>query len=142
MVRCNDAVVRQALERERNRNAIADLLGFSRRTTFYKEKRAYAYDFPLEAFQSGRRGWTGGDDDSDGDQEVESSDERDDESVDDEAEVQVWSASNSDESVTGAELLDNVEDVAEEMSVVEGDKTPETHLERAISALHAAKSAL
>ena len=34
------------------RNGIADRLGFSRRTTFYKEKRAFAYDFQLEGVQS------------------------------------------------------------------------------------------
>ena len=75
VLRYEDALVRQALERDMNRNAIADLLGFSRRTTFYKEKRAYAYDFPLEAFQSGRRGWTGSDaDSSDGGQAIETAD--------------------------------------------------------------------
>ena len=71
VLRYKNAVVRQALERDMNRDAIADLLGFSRRTTFYKEKRTYAYDFPLEAFQNGRRGWTGGDADSQDGHDVE-----------------------------------------------------------------------
>jgi len=34
-----------------------DVLDVSRRTTFHKEKRAYAYDFPLDVF---RRGGNGG----------------------------------------------------------------------------------
>ena len=145
VLRYEDALVRQALERGIDRNTIADLLGFSRRTTFYKEKRAYAYDFPLEAFQSGRRGWTGLDDDEsdDGDPEMEAGDGSDEAIGDKEhGDVEVWTATDTDDSMTAAELLDDVEDVAEEMSAAEDDGTPETHLERAITALQAAKSAL
>ena len=129
-----------------NRNSIADLLGFSRRTTYYKEKRAYADDFPLEAFQSGRRGWTGGDADDSEDDEAETADDRETEVVDEDddvGDVQVWSAADTNDSVTAAELLDDAEDVAEEVANADEDnQTPETHLERAISALQAAKSAL
>ena len=126
-----------------NRDSIADLLGFSRRTTFYKEKRAYAYDFPLEAFQSGRRGWTGGDADSDSGHETEIAEEQADESDDNEGDAsEVRLAADPEDTVTAAKLLDDVEDVAEEVANADEDSSPETHLERAISALQAAKSAL
>ncbi len=51
--RMEDEQVRQALDRGCDRHAIMDVLDISRRTTFYREKRAHAYDFPLEAFRRG-----------------------------------------------------------------------------------------
>ncbi|MFA9518462.1 HNH endonuclease [Halopenitus sp. H-Gu1] len=48
--RMEDEQVRQALDRGCDRHMITEVLGVSRRTTFNKEKRAKAYDFPLEAF--------------------------------------------------------------------------------------------
>jgi hypothetical protein len=53
--RMEDEQVRQALERGCDRSDITAVLGISRRTTFNKVKRAYAYDFPLEAFGRGGR---------------------------------------------------------------------------------------
>lgn len=53
--RLEDEQVRQALERGCARDTIAAVFGIARRTSFYKEKRAYAYDFPLEAFRRGGR---------------------------------------------------------------------------------------
>lgn len=38
-----------------DRSTIADVLGVSERTTWNKQKRANAYDFPLEAFRRGGR---------------------------------------------------------------------------------------
>ena len=55
--RIEDEQVRQALERGCDRDAIMDVLDVSRRTTFHKQKRAYAHDFPLDAF---RRSGNGG----------------------------------------------------------------------------------
>ena len=55
--RIEDEQVRQALERGCSRQAVMDVLDVSRRTTFHKSKRAYAHDFPLDAF---RRSGTGG----------------------------------------------------------------------------------
>jgi hypothetical protein len=55
--RVEDEQVRQALERGCDRQTVMAVLDISRRTTFHKEKRAMAYDFPLDAF---RRGGTGG----------------------------------------------------------------------------------
>lgn len=51
--RMEDEQVRRALERGCDRTSIMAVLGISERSTFYKAKRAYAYDFPLEAFSRG-----------------------------------------------------------------------------------------
>ncbi|NIC00955.1 HNH endonuclease [Halobacterium sp. R2-5] len=53
--RMEDEQVRRALARGCDRQAVMDVLGVSRRSTFYKEKRAQAYDFPLDAFNRGGR---------------------------------------------------------------------------------------
>ena len=53
--RMEDEQVRRALERGCDRSDVTAVLGISRRTTFNKTKRAYAYDFPLEAFSRGGR---------------------------------------------------------------------------------------
>jgi hypothetical protein len=47
--RIQDEVVRQALDRGCDRDAIMAVLDISRRTTFYREKRAHAYALPLDA---------------------------------------------------------------------------------------------
>ncbi len=53
--RMEDEQVRRALERGCKRNDVIDAFGITRRTTFNKAKRAYAYDFPLDAFRRGAR---------------------------------------------------------------------------------------
>jgi hypothetical protein len=53
--RMEDEQVRRALDRGCDRRAVMDVLGISRRSTFNKVKRAYAYDFPLDAFSRGGR---------------------------------------------------------------------------------------
>ena len=50
--RAEDEYVRQALERGCVRDDVMAVLDISRRSTFYKEKRARAYDFPLAAIGS------------------------------------------------------------------------------------------
>ncbi|WP_262177021.1 HNH endonuclease [Haloarcula laminariae] len=47
--RTEDEQVRQALARGCDREMIAEVFGIVSRTTWHKEKRANAYDFPLEA---------------------------------------------------------------------------------------------
>lgn len=47
--RIEDELVRQALDRGCDRDAVMSVLDVSRRSTFYKEKRGRAYDFPLDA---------------------------------------------------------------------------------------------
>lgn len=55
--RVEDEQVRQALERGCDRQPVMDVLDVSRRSTFHKEKRARAYDLPLDAL---RRSGDGG----------------------------------------------------------------------------------
>lgn len=134
VLRYEDALVRQALDRGLDHNTIAEFLGFSRRTIFHKEKRAYGYDFPLEAFQSGRRGWTAGEDTDD----VDDRDEDDGPAgEDEEPRTTTWTRQAEPESLDellGGESADDGEDAPAD--------PPETHLDRAIDALRAAKSAL
>jgi hypothetical protein len=47
--RAEDEQVRQALARRCDRETIPEVFGIVSRTTWHKEKRANAYDFPLEA---------------------------------------------------------------------------------------------
>jgi hypothetical protein len=47
--RAEDERVRQALDRGCDRDAVAEVIGIVPRTTFHKEKRARAYDLPLDA---------------------------------------------------------------------------------------------
>ncbi|WP_302080578.1 HNH endonuclease [Salinibaculum rarum] len=47
--RAEDERVRQALDRGCDRDAVADVIGVCSRTTWHKEKRARAYDLPLDA---------------------------------------------------------------------------------------------
>lgn len=54
--RIEDEQVRQALDRGCPRDTVSEVFGIARRTSFYKEKRAYAYDFPLDAFRRGSHG--------------------------------------------------------------------------------------
>ena len=53
--RATDERLRRALERGCSRVDVAAVLDISKRSTFYKRKRAAAYDFPLEAFNRGGR---------------------------------------------------------------------------------------
>jgi len=57
--RAEEEQVRQALERGCSRETIGEVIGVTPRTTWDKEKRANAYDFPLEAVS--RTGGTGDD---------------------------------------------------------------------------------
>lgn len=50
--RAEDQYVRQALERECDRDAVMAVLDISHHSTFYKENRARTYDFPLAAIDS------------------------------------------------------------------------------------------
>jgi hypothetical protein len=55
--RIEEEQVRKAVERGYDQDTIADVLDISPRTVVHKEKRAWAYGFPLDAF---RRGGDGG----------------------------------------------------------------------------------
>lgn len=62
ILRAEDEQVRQALERGIQRDTVQEVFNLSRRSTFHKEKRAYAYDFPLDAIYRGNRGTMSSDD--------------------------------------------------------------------------------
>lgn len=133
--RVEDEQVRQALERGCDRGTIMDVMDVSRRTTFHKEKRARAYDFPLDAFRRGGNGGqhpagsTAGERESDpsgagadGQQQLDA--------VDDETEDE----QQSDHVVSGKSTQQNpVEDG--EVTVGEGDQELREQLETAITAL-------
>ena len=53
--RMEDEQVRRALDRGCDREAVMAVLDVSQRSTFYKVKRACAYEFPLDAFSRGGR---------------------------------------------------------------------------------------
>jgi hypothetical protein len=64
--RVQDEFVRQALDRGCDRDAIMAVLGISRRTTFYREKRAHAYALPLDAIDRRNGGRPPADEATDG----------------------------------------------------------------------------
>jgi hypothetical protein len=51
--RIEDEWVRQALDRGCDRNVIAEVFDLHERTTWHKERRAYAYEFPLKELSNG-----------------------------------------------------------------------------------------
>jgi len=53
--RIQDEQVRQALDRGCSRQTVVEAFGIARRTSFYQQKRARAYDFPLDAFDDGKQ---------------------------------------------------------------------------------------
>ena len=52
--RVEDERVRRALARGQSREDVADAFDLTPRTTWYKQRRAQAYAFPLDAFTQGR----------------------------------------------------------------------------------------
>jgi hypothetical protein len=55
MQRMEDELARQAIDQGCKRSYVTEVRDVSRRTTFNKEKRACAYDFPLDALDRGGR---------------------------------------------------------------------------------------
>jgi hypothetical protein len=51
--RVNDERVRRALARGYDRETVAEMFDVAERTTWHKHRRAYAYDFPLDALERG-----------------------------------------------------------------------------------------
>lgn len=56
--RASDERVRRALARGCDRETVMDAFGIARRTTWYKQYRAQAYDFPLATFEQGKSAGT------------------------------------------------------------------------------------
>ncbi|WP_218927088.1 HNH endonuclease [Halosimplex pelagicum] len=141
--RVEDELVRQALDRGCDRSAVMSVLDLSRRSTFYKEKRGRAYDFPLDAMD--RRGGrprveTDGDERSDGATPSDGPDASD-------AQQQLDAvADGSGERVDAGQGLDGdavePDDGQDEQSAAGNGSDPEAHLEDAITALQALETVL
>jgi hypothetical protein len=53
MQRVQDEIVRRAVSRGCDRQTIADVFGVVERTIWYRQRRAQAFDFPLDALLGG-----------------------------------------------------------------------------------------
>ena len=143
--RMEDEQVRRALERGCDRDDIMAVLGVSRRSTFYKAKRGYAFDFPLDAFSRGGR--------PTGDARDESSSARQDdgdaqqrldavpETGDDDSQTETWGGDDTDESVdTSATKL--LSELAEEHKSDESVDDLQSEIANAIERLEALQAEL
>ena len=146
--RMEDEQVRRALERECDRNAVANVLGVTCRTTFNKVKRAYAYDFPLDAFRRGARSSgdmqlhsnASGDTEAGEDGEQQRFDDVAEEEDESPGTAETWGAAES-----GAEedLIDASEQRADHVAGDGGGSDElRTHLRQAIDALQEVEKAL
>lgn len=146
--RMEDEQVRQALERGCDRSAVTDVLGISRRTTFNKIKRAYAYNFPLDAFSRGGRpsGETAPDqnappdetpvDESDEQQRLDTIAEGEDESL---GRTETWGTPESESKMQGNSNGKRTDQV---VSGGSGSNELREHLQQAIDALQEVDEAL
>lgn len=147
--RMEDEKVRQALDRGCDRNDIINVFDVSRRTTFNKQKRACAYDFPLSAFSRGGRPTTSDrserspattdtvEDDSDEQQQLDVVPEQDPDSL---GRTETWGTSE-----TTPETHVSNESVADTDHAVNENGTGEklrVHLQDAIDALQEVEQGL
>ncbi|GGL64381.1 HNH endonuclease [Halocalculus aciditolerans] len=140
--RMEDEQVRQALDRGCDRSDIIDVLGISRRTTFNKQKRACAYDFPLSAFSRGGRptdsersdhSATGADTatgESDEQQRLDAVTDQDSEPM---GRTETWGAPEPAPEPQSAD--EDVEDAGQPVSRDRADEGLRVHLQQAIDAL-------
>ncbi len=144
--RMEDEQVRRALERGCDRSAVTGVLGITRRTTFNKAKRAYAYDFPLDVFGRGGRPSEATRSEqepqvteSESDQQQRLNDATDEESSD-LGRTETWGTSEPDSDEQTARNSDQ----QDKQSVAEDDVSEElrTHLQQAINSLQEINSAL
>jgi len=145
--RIEDEFVRRALDNGCDRDAVMDVLDLSRRGTFYKEKRARAYAFPLDAVD--RRGGRPPAD--------EAVDEQADSAVDDDShkagdQQQRLDAVADGAGEEGAETdagddpaaseNENGRELDSDQSVEPGTENAREHVQKAIEALQALNAAL
>lgn len=119
--RIEDEQVRQALERGCDRHAIVEILDISRRTTFHKQKRAYAHDFPLDAF---RRSGSGGQHPA-GDTASGMSDHVDDDSSSDDQQQQLDSVIGGADHSSQSNPVESVESKQSSQDDMSGETTPD-----------------
>lgn len=144
-----DEKVRQALDRGCDRNHIIDVFDVSRRTTFNKQKRACAYDFPLSAFNRGgrptdsdrsERGPTTtdtGEDDSDEQQRLDAVPEQDPDSL---GRTETWGATETTPEARASN--ESVEDTDQAVSENGAGEELRVHLQDAIDALQEVEQGL
>jgi len=146
--RMEDEQVRRALEQGCDRSDVTDVFGITRRTTFNKAKRAYAYDFPLDVFGRGGRpredtraeqsvSEEAAMDESDEQQRLDDMSEGADDSF---GRTETWGTPEPDPDEQTARNGDQ----QDKRSVVEDDVSEElrTHLQQAINSLQEINSAL
>ncbi|ELY39827.1 HNH endonuclease [Natronorubrum tibetense GA33] len=139
--RMEDEQVRRALERGCDRSAVTGVLGITRRTTFNKAKRAYAYDFPLDVFGRGGRPSQDTQSEQDVSEEVATDESDDQQRLDAVAEgedeslgrTETWGTPESESTVQSTDVNEQRTDpVASDGS---GSNELREHLQQAIDAL-------
>ena len=148
--RMEDEKVRQALDRGCARNDVINVFDVSRRTTFNKQKRACAYDFPLAAFNRGGRPTTGsersersptttdtGEDDGDEQQRLDAVPEQDPDSL---GRTETWGETETNPEARASN--ESVEDTDQAVSENGADDEVRVHLQQAIAALEEVEQTL
>ena len=144
-----DEKVRQALDRGCDRSDVINVFDVSRRTTFNKQKRACAYDFPLAAFNRGGRPTTDsersersptttdtGKDDGDEQQRLDAVPEQDPDSL---GRTETWGET---ETTPEADSNESVEDTDQAVSENGAGEELRVHLQDAIDALQEVEQGL
>jgi hypothetical protein len=145
-----DEKVRQALDRGCDRSDVINVFDVSRRTTFNKQKRACAYDFPLAAFNRGGRPTTDGErsersatatdtaaGESDEQQRLDTVTEQDPDSL---GQTETWGTPDPNPETQSPDK--NVEDAGQTLSGNSADDELRVHLHRAIDALQEVEQVL
>nr|WP_123537886.1 HNH endonuclease signature motif containing protein [Halosimplex salinum] len=148
--RMEDEKVRQALDRGCDRSDVINVFDVSRRTTFNKQKRACAYDFPLAAFNRGGRPTTDSErserspgttdtveDDGDEQQRLDAVPEQDTDSL---GRTETWDATET--TPESEPSNESVEGTDQAVSKNGADDEVRVHLEHAIDALQEVEQGL
>ncbi len=147
--RMEDEKVRQALDRGCARKDIISVFDVSRRTTFNKQKRACAYDFPLSAFNRGGRPTDSDrserspattdtvEDDSDEQQRLDAVPDQDPDSL---GRTETWGETETTPETQASN--ESVEDTDQAVSENGADDEVRAHLQHAIDALQEVEQGL
>ena len=143
--RAADERVRQALDRGLDRQTIADVFGIHSRTTWIKEKRGRAYDFPLDAVADagGRPSADAGEGDETADTVTDAADAEEDQQERLTSLTPADSDDGGDVEQMGVDQRPNAEAVAADGAVVAGDgESVRENLQQALDALAGVEDAL
>ena len=146
--RMEDEQVRRALERGCDRDSVMDVLDVSERSTFYKVKRACAYEFPLDAFSRGGRPAAdtqeqepNRESDSDETDAQQRLDDVADDGVDDGGRTETWAGDTTGESVD-SDTATLLSELAEDDEAGESDDSIRREVDAAIETLEALQAEL